>query len=493
MPFYFVEKSFAGSTSLYSESFSGDIWGAQYKYNGVVYGNKENPYTSYEVFRSNSSSSTGNNYISVSRSGLFNKIQLAGLYISGKYYYKYKAPPTLFYGGGGVSTGSATISGRYRLKDTITAAYRFASFPVKFSIKNNVTGANEYFIEWGCSGFGLPPTTTSWTYRGGNSLEESYGVIFGKEPEADTGFLDYVRLTNGDNSASVVDAYKGSIIDFGSVEQEVPAYFVTWLNESADPIYPYTFTVKSQNGTNILSSITEAPPIVDVTPSFIGNVKTLTMIGVNGKTYTMTWESETQVGKQFLGLSYGANETRASIPTGRTTPVTWDGSLTIYEVYGTYRPPTTTFDINLYQNSAEVNRVDKTDYLTSIGTLSGVLREECSIIAPSITFKQTTVPTFNYVYIAAFGRYYFVTGITSVSKDIWRMSLSCDVLMTWKDDIRSFTAIIARQENSFNPLLIDSELPAQVNQNITVTEFPAGGFSTNSAISYPFILTVVGA
>ena len=64
MPFYFVEKSFAGSTSLYSESFSGDIWGAQYKYNGVVYGNKENPYTSYEVFRSNSSSSTGNNYIS---------------------------------------------------------------------------------------------------------------------------------------------------------------------------------------------------------------------------------------------------------------------------------------------------------------------------------------------------------------------------------------------------------------------------------------------
>ena len=265
------------------------------------------------------------------------------------------------------------------------------------------------------------------------------------------------------------------------------------MYDNFDPIYPYTFTVKSNDGQTILAEKAECPAIKAATVTYLDRTRTLTLTGVNDREYVLTWENTTPAGKQFLGLAYDANEKRASIPTGRTTPVTWDGSLTIYEAYGTYRPPVTTFDINLYQSSAEVNRVDKTDYLTGVGTLSGVLREECSIIAPSITFKQTTVPTFNYVYIAAFGRYYYVTGITSVSKDIWRMSLSCDVLMTWKDDIRALTAIIARQENSFNPLLLDSELPAQANQNITVTEFPAGGFSTAGAIEHPFLLTVVGA
>lgn len=311
-----------------------------------------------------------------------------------------------------------------------------------------------------------------------------------------TNILNSKNITNADYVA-IKDKnglrYDNIVLDFGTASQPVPRDFSEWLSLNGTAIYDYTFTVKSQNGNLIYASLNEAPAMVDATPSATGNVKTLTMTGANGQTYTMTWESETPAGKQFLGLAYGANEPRASIPTARTTPVTWDGSLTIYEAYGTYRPPVTTFDINLYQSSAEVNRVDKTKFLTGVGTLSGVLREECSIIAPSITFKQTPVPSFNYVYIAAFGRYYYVTGITSVSKDIWRMSLSCDVLMTWKGDIRALTAIIARQENSFNPLLLDSELPAQANQNITVTEFPAGGFSTDSAIAYPFILTVVGA
>lgn len=342
-------------------------------------------------------------------------------------------------------------------------------------------------------------TTYSWTgsmnydHTGTAAFENAnrFGAYF-VYPEKYEEPTDMVQNFTVDGSVELRDEYKNMVWEL-PYDQIVPSSFYTWFTSVTEYVYPYTFTVKAQNGVNILTSLVEAPAMVDATPSAVGNVKTLTMTGVNGQTYTMTWESETPAGKQFLGLAYGANETRASIPTGRTTPVTWDGSLTIYEAYGTYRPPVTTFDINLYQSSAEVNRVDKTDFLTGVGTLSGVLREECSIIAPSITFKQTTVPSFNYVYIAAFGRYYYVTGITSVSKDIWRMSLSCDVLMTWKDDIRALTAIIARQENSFNPLLLDSELPAQANQNITVTEFPAGGFSTAGVIEHPFLLTVVGA
>ncbi len=388
----------------------------------------------------------------------------------------------------GLLLETVSISGRFRFGTNISwAGYWNYLWDGTINVNVSINGNNQRAVifctnkNWSRS-YGSVSAQPSILYI---QTYNEYGNDYNAPPDLFGGYsIDGVTLA---------PEYVNMIWDFGNVPQEVPKQFKDWVLANADEIFPYTFEVKSQNGVNVLASITEAPAMTTAEVVSVGKQKTLTLTGVNGQTYTMTWESETPDGKQFLGLAYGANETRASIPTGRTTPVTWDGSLTIYEAYGTYRPPVTTFDINLYQSSAEVNRVDKTNFLTGVGTLSGVLREECSIIAPSITFKQTTVPTFNYVYIAAFGRYYYVTGITSVSKDIWRMSLSCDVLMTWKDDIRALTAIIARQENSFNPLLLDSELPAQANQNITVTEFPAGGFSTDSAIAYPFILTVVGA
>lgn len=253
----------------------------------------------------------------------------------------------------------------------------------------------------------------------------------------------------------------------------------------------YNLTFSMIDNGDVGKSFTEQSPITQLTFNYEGNNVECVFTTLTGDTVG-SYIPTIPEGKKLIGFSLIPTATRPQFGLGVPATIYIDYNVNFYPVFGTYRPPTTTFDISLYQSSAEVNRVDKTDFLTNVGTLSGALREECSIIAPSITFKQTTVPTFNYVYIAAFGRYYFVTGITSISKDIWRMSLSCDVLMTWRDEIGALTAIVARQENSFNPLLLDSELPAQANQNITVTEFPAGGFNTTDAIAYPYVLTVVG-
>lgn len=381
----------------------------------------------------------------------------------------------------------ALISGRYIIPSSINTTYEYGSSTVivNFTVDDV---PKRYFVLCGGRDWAGKTTHTPTNY-----FTAGFGFEYPTLTSSNiTKSSDYKLLNTSLSSAVVASEFVGKIIDFGTTGQIVPKWFKDWLDTAFTPIFPYTYIVKSADGSTELAKITEAPPMGSAKMEAAGNFKTLTLSGAN-RNYVLTWESEAPQGETFLGLAYGANSTRASIPVGQTTSVTWVDDYTLYEVYGTYRPPATTFDINLYQSSAEVNRVDKTDYLTGVGTLSGALREECSIIAPSITFKQTSVPTFNYVYIAAFGRYYFVTGITSVSKDIWRMSLSCDVLMTWKDDIRALTAIIARQENSFNPLLFDSELPAQANQNITVTQFPAGGFNTADAIEYPFVLTVVGA
>ena len=255
--------------------------------------------------------------------------------------------------------------------------------------------------------------------------------------------------------------------------------------------YSLTYSFYDASGDNLLYSISGKYPITSLSFAKNDDNISFTFNTLDG-TVTGGFTAKAPEGKSIKGISLKAGS-RAAFLFGIQYNVSIYENCNFYLSLITDRPPATTFDINLYQNSAEVNRVDKSEYLTSVGTLQGALREECSIISPSITFKQTTVPTFNYVYIGSFGRYYYVTGITSVAKDLWRMSLSCDVLMTWKEQIGNMTAIIARQENSFNPMLIDSELPAQANKNITVAEFPAGGFSTESAIAYPFILTVVGA
>lgn len=255
--------------------------------------------------------------------------------------------------------------------------------------------------------------------------------------------------------------------------------------------YSLTYSFYDSTGQTLLYSVGDKYPITSLSFAKSDDGVSFIFNTLDG-TITGGFTAKAPEGKSISGISLKAGS-RAAFLFGVQYDVSIYENCNFYLALITDRPPATTFNINMYQNSAEVNRVDKTDYLTTVGTLSGALREECSIVSPSITFKQESVPTFNYVYIEIFGRYYFVTGITSVAKDLWRMSLSCDVLMTWKDNIRALTAIIARQENSYNPLLLDNDLPAQANQNITVAEFPESGFNTSEAINYPFVLTVVGA
>lgn len=117
------------------------------------------------------------------------------------------------------------------------------------------------------------------------------------------------------------------------------------------------------------------------------------------------------------------------------------------------------FNIDLYRNSAEANRVNKTDYLTAVGSLNGVMREGSSITDLSITFEMDTLPQFNYVHIPAFNRYYYVNDISSVRYRLWEMRLSVDVLMTYNDKIRALTAFVSRNQNTYNPDIVDNCIP----------------------------------
>lgn len=262
------------------------------------------------------------------------------------------------------------------------------------------------------------------------------------------------------------------------------------LYEVYADLYDNVYTVKSSNGLKTLATLSDAPGMVSAQLLTVNDTKTLILTGDNGASYSMSWTSEAPEDKTFYGLGFRAGEWDPELVTGSSITVDWSEDFTLYEVYRTYKPPSTPFDINLYKSTAEPNRVDKTDYLTSYGTLSGALRNECSIVRPSITFKYEGVPLFNYVYIAKFKRYYFVTAMTSVSKDLWRMDLNCDVLYSFKDEIGALWAIIARQEHDYSLMLNDPEILATNERTFTVVEGGTPINLTQATISY--VLTVVG-
>ena len=143
------------------------------------------------------------------------------------------------------------------------------------------------------------------------------------------------------------------------------------------------------------------------------------------------------------------------------------------------------FDIKLYTNNSEENRVDKE--LTDITTLTGTLRAQSSIIDPVIIAELETVPKqANYMYIAEFGRYYFIKNIVCVRTGVYEITAHVDVLTSFADQLRECRGIIRRSENDWNTYLNDGVFKTyQIPQ--TVCKYFTTGFATTPQ----YVLTTI--
>ena len=103
------------------------------------------------------------------------------------------------------------------------------------------------------------------------------------------------------------------------------------------------------------------------------------------------------------------------------------------------------------------------------------------------------IPTFNYVYIPVFNRYYFVDNIVSVRNRLWRISMSVDVLMSFKEQILKQYGFVKRNEFSYNQNLVDDKVPTQNNPIINYYEVQNTILNPRSAYDgFAFVLTVLG-
>lgn len=133
---------------------------------------------------------------------------------------------------------------------------------------------------------------------------------------------------------------------------------------------------------------------------------------------------------------------------------------------------------NLYNTSSEKNKVTKAlTVVSSINTFK--IKENTSIINPVILISKNTKGftdgvLFNYVWLDLYKRYYFVTDIKTVANGIVEVSLSVDVLMSFKSQILSLNCIISRQENEYNTYLDDSLFRVYNDYRVQTKAFPKG-------------------
>lgn len=169
--------------------------------------------------------------------------------------------------------------------------------------------------------------------------------------------------------------------------------------------------------------------------------------------------------------------------------------------------------LTLYNNRSESNKVDKN--ITEIITLEGELLDSTSVMHPSIKiylagdkiegyvvednqeyvvyngtklkfegFIYDVVLTANYARISAFNRYYFITDIISVRRNIWQLELQVDVLMTYKKDFLKLKGFIDRNENQYVMDAVDElrdfHYPKQIyyDQITHVEDFTPDAFNT---------------
>ena len=102
-------------------------------------------------------------------------------------------------------------------------------------------------------------------------------------------------------------------------------------------------------------------------------------------------------------------------------------------------------NIILYDNKSPKNKIGKT--LVNANNITGTLRGETSTSNIQLMLNIVDLNPYNYMYIADFGKYYFITNIISVRTGLWLVSASIDVLESYKNEILQLNVILSDTES----------------------------------------------
>lgn len=152
--------------------------------------------------------------------------------------------------------------------------------------------------------------------------------------------------------------------------------------------------------------------------------------------------------------------------------------------------------IVLIKNKSE-NRVMRKNWNKSQCSVAyGKLFYEKGILKPTFVVSGD-YSAFNYAYLPAFNRFYYITNQTVNTGTVRTLELSVDVLESWKDEIKNCKAVFERQENMSNWYMQDNLYFAEARKNVTTIPFNIVASDSSTEFSFKntsecYVLTVAG-
>lgn len=116
----------------------------------------------------------------------------------------------------------------------------------------------------------------------------------------------------------------------------------------------------------------------------------------------------------------------------------------------------------LYSTSSPNNAIGKV--LTNETPFECKLKGRTNVLTPAILLQVKTPINFNYAKIPDWNRFYFIQDIQYNPNGFVEITLKCDVLESWKDDILNSTCEVTRKVNS-NPYY-NSDYESEVKKEI---------------------------
>ena len=107
-------------------------------------------------------------------------------------------------------------------------------------------------------------------------------------------------------------------------------------------------------------------------------------------------------------------------------------------------------------------RINSTKQPTGGTTYNIILKDDSSVVNPTIGLDigQSGNPSgFNYAYIAAFNRYYFIKDWVWSGR-LWWAQLQCDSLASFKTQIGAYTGYVTRSASRYDLRVVDTYYPA---------------------------------
>lgn len=113
--------------------------------------------------------------------------------------------------------------------------------------------------------------------------------------------------------------------------------------------------------------------------------------------------------------------------------------------------------IKLYKFNKLGNSTKQPDNTVTQKECQCLVKTASSILSPSVLLKDSPVG-YNYAYIAAFNRYYFITDI-SYNIGEWEVSLTVDALATYKSELGNISAYVVRAASDKTGTIKDTAYP----------------------------------